>query len=134
MKSNLESKRTEVQTIRVTPEIKNDINRRVKLGLLNIADAFEEFYLHKYMFKQHCETEYANAKAKLEFFQERLDTIKKGEERELRLTLEMKDIIYLREVTQTFKKIKDQHAIFCKTSGYDYDKEEFITLKKKYIG
>jgi hypothetical protein len=129
--ANRRTNRTEGVYLKVSPEVKADIRRKIKLGF-NLSEEVEMWYRRKYMIKQEIEEQIFLHKQKLSEYETALDKIETEEAEEKRLTLDANTLYILKDTCAKFKA-KDQFVVFQERTKSSYNEKDFKLLKKKYL-
>jgi len=129
---NKKTNRTEGVYIKVNPEIKADISRRVKLGF-NLSKEFEKFYTSNYMIQQELEKKIHEHKEILKILETSLAEIDERNRIEAELSLSAVEIIKLRDVVTKFNKLESQRDAFNSLTNKNMNKKKFGLVREKYV-
>lgn len=125
--------RTEGIFIKVTPEIKKDIERRQKIGL-NLSSWFCTEYEDTFMTKEKILDKIGKLRDELGMYEFALADLNKEEARVKKLTLKGKELMELKDAIEKFRREEDQFSIFkMVTKREELSIDEFRKLKVKYI-
>jgi len=126
--------RTEGIFLKVSKDVKADIQRRIRIGL-NLSEEFETWFRMNFMVKQVLEQDKFKLEERLLVVNAGLENIRKQELAEQKLTLTAIELSKLRDMAMRFNSLDSQHKAFiaiCETQK-DLSKKEFGLIRKKYI-
>ena len=130
--ANKRTNRTEPVNLKVSPEVRADIRRKIKLGL-NLSEEIEMWYRKKYMVKQEIEEQIFKHKQKLDDFECALARIEYEEVEEKRITLDSQTLYIFKDTCMKFNKTKDQLVVFQERTQQQHSLQDFRKLKNKYL-